>query len=154
MKLSRKIFISFMMLLFMILFLGSAGIYYLQNNNKNITNSLKTQQVVLAYNDISFQTVRANAAIRGYMLYEESFMIENHYEIRDTLHEQIDKLQHIGGIDENQFNEYLSMLTDWENAIDDEIIPLIESGHSEKAKSISKPILGEGSQNLVMFARE
>src|SRR5690625_2607926 len=118
MKLSRKIFISFMMLLFMILFLGSAGIYYLQNNNKNITNSLKTQQVVLAYNDISFQTVRANAAIRGYMLYEEEYMIENHYEIRETLHHVIEQLKELDQHENQEFQQFLSQLNDWETSID------------------------------------
>src|SRR5690625_2699630 len=107
MKLSRKIFISFMILLLMILILGSAGIYYLQNNNNNITQSSKTQQVVLAYNDISFQTVRANAAIRGYMLYEENYMKDNHYEIRETLHNVIEELKSLGQENE-KFKQFLS----------------------------------------------
>ena len=48
------------------------------------------------YNDISFQTVRANAAIRGYILYGKEDMLNNHLEIRDTLHKSIHRLEELG----------------------------------------------------------
>lgn len=153
MKISRKIILSFMTLTLMIFILGGVGIYYLLNNNENVDHVAKTQNVVLAYNDAAFQTVRANAAIRGYMMYEEEYMLENHFEIRETLHEVIGQLRDLGE-DEADLNEFLTQLNDWEQAIDNEIVPLIEAGESDEAKEVSKPVLGEGSTNLVMFSKE
>lgn len=153
MSLSRKIFLAFMTLTMMIFILGGAGIFYLNNNTNNINDAAHTQEVVLTYENISFQTVRANAAIRGFMLYEEPYMKDNHYEIRDTLHNQINKLQDLG-VDGEQLDQYLTQLEDWESSIDTDIIPLVERGDSEEAKDMSTTILGEGSTSLVMFARE
>lgn len=153
MSLSRKIFLSFMTLTFMIFILGGAGVLYLNNNNTNIEDATYKQEIVLTYENLSFQTVRANAAIRGFMLYQEDYMKDNHYEIRDTLYSQVEKLKEFG-IASEDFEQYLIQLEDWENAIDTKIIPLVEQGQSEEAKEVSVPILGEGSTNLVMFARE
>lgn len=153
MKISRKIILSFMTLTLMIFILGGVGIYYLLNNNENVDHVAHTQNVVLSYNDAAFQTVRANAAIRGYMMYEEEYMLENHFEIRETLHEVIGQLRDLGE-EEADLNEFLTQLDDWEQAIDNEIVPLIEAGESDEAKEVSKPVLGEGSTNLVMFSKE
>lgn len=153
MSLSRKIFLSFMTLTFMIFILGGAGVLYLNNNNNNIHDASTKQEIVLTYENLSFQTVRANAAIRGFMLYQEDYMKDNHYEIRDTLHSQVDKLKGFGLQDE-QFEQYLVQLEEWEKGIDTDIIPLIEQGNEKEALEASVPILGEGSSSLVMFARE
>jgi len=153
MTLKNKIGLSFLTLIIMIFLIGGLAITYLMLNNKNNETIASTQEVVLLYDDVAFQMVRANAAIRGYMMFQEPFMIENHYEIRKTLHESIDTLQSLGEAGDD-FNQFLIQLDEWELAIDDKIIPLIENEASaEQIQTVSNPILGEGSMNLVVFAK-
>lgn len=154
MPLSRKITLSFITLIALVLIISGLAISYLVLNNNNNTDIAKTQKIVLAYDDAAFQTVRANAAIRGYMMFEEQFMYDNHYKIRDTLHEAIEELKSYGEENED-FNQFLNQLNDWETAIDNDIMPLIESDapHAE-LQEVSNPILGEGSMQLVTFAKE
>lgn len=152
MKLSTKIFLSFMSFVVLIFILGGSGIYYLTMNNKNNEDIALSHDLVSAYDNVAFQTVRANAAIRGYMFYEEDYMKENHYEIRETLHNAIEKVQSIDS-DSDEFHTFLTQLTEWEAGIDEQIVPLIESGDTEELTEVSKPILGEGSTNLVVFAK-
>lgn len=152
MKLSTKIFLSFMSFVVLIFILGGTGIYYLTTNNKNNEDIALSHELVSAYDNVAFQTVRANAAIRGYMFYEEDYMKENHYEIRETLHGAIDKVQSID-TDSEDFQAFLTQLTEWEAGIDEQIVPLIESGNTDELMEVSKPILGEGSTNLVVFAK-
>src|SRR5699024_7781119 len=152
MKLSTKIFLSFMSFVVLIFILGGSGIYYLTMNNKNNEDIALSHELVSAYDNVAFQTVRANAAIRGYMFYEEDYMKENHYEIRETLHKAIENVQNIDA-DSDEFQTFSTQLTEWEAGIDEQIVPLIESGDTEELMEVSKPILGEGSTNLVVFAR-
>lgn len=153
MTLSRKITLLFITLIAMILIISGLAISYLIMNNNNNTDIARTKEIVLAYDDAAFQTVRANAAIRGYMMFKEQFMYDNHYIIRETLHETLDKLQQFGEANDD-FNQYLQQLDDWETAIDTEILPLIEAGapHDELQK-VSNPVLGEGSMLLVTFSK-
>lgn len=153
MKLSRKIFLSFMVMLFMIFTLGGAGVFYLKNNNENVEDISSLQSVVFAYDDLAFQSVRANAAIRGYIIYKEDYMKENHYEIRDTIHSVLDQLKELG-VDQGELTQYVTKLEAWETSIDNEIIPLLENGADEEAKDVAEPILGKGSTELVVFAKE
>ena len=154
MKLSRKITLSFMTLIVFILLISLLAIGYLWKNNHYSKEISQTKEVVLAYDDVAFQAVRANAAIRGYMMFQEPFMYDNHYKIREALHETIEDLEALGVVD-SDFEQFLSNLEAWEGAIDEEIIPLIEEGVShEILQEVSGPILGEGSQTLVSFAKE
>lgn len=153
MTLRNKIGLSFLTLIILIFLIGGLAITYLMLNNKNNEEIATTQEVVLAYDDVAFQTVRANAAIRGYMMFQETFMIENHYEIRETLHDSINTLETLGesGAD---FEQFLTQLNEWETAIDEDILPLIKrNAPEEEVKKISNPVLGEGSMNLVVFAK-
>lgn len=153
MTLSRKISLSFFVPILMVFIIGGTAISYLVLNNKNNDSIARTQQIVLAYDDVAFQAVRANAAIRGYMLFQEQFMIDNHYDIRNALHDAIETLEGFGESDEN-FQSFLQQLSDWERAIDEKILPLVEEGvPSEEIQPIANPILGEGSMNLVTFAK-
>lgn len=154
MKLSRKITLSFITLIVLILLVSTLAITYLVMNNNHNKEIATTKEIVLAYDDVAFQAVRANAAIRGYMMFKEQFMYDNHYKIRDTLHETIDDLERLGEVDAD-FEQFLIDLNAWETAIDEDIIPLIEEGAShERLQEVSNPILGEGSMLLVTFAKE
>lgn len=153
MTLSRKIMLSFISLIVMILIISGLAISYLVTNNNHNAEIAQAKEIVLAYDDAAFQAVRANAAIRGYMMFEEQFMYDNHYEIRNTLHATIEELQGYGEENED-FNQFLSQLDDWENAIDNEILPLIEAkAPHDELQEVSNPILGEGSMQLVTFAK-
>ncbi len=126
--------------------------YYLNNNNQTLAEIEDNTELIHLYQDISFQTVRANAAIRGYMLYGKEEMLNNHHEIRNTLHTSINRLQEIG--DRNQdFDQFLAQLDDWEKAIDGQIVPLYQRGDHQQAQQMALPILGEGSQKLVVFGK-
>lgn len=146
-----KLQIGFGVVLLFLLIISGIGMFYLQENNKTFSSIEKEQEIVGLYNDIAFQAVRANAAIRGYMLYEKEEMLDNHYGIRGELHDAIDGLTN-AGIDNPEFTTYLEQLSDWESGIDDEILPLV-STDSLKAQEVAAPILGEGSRLLVAFGK-
>lgn len=149
----NKMFASFATLLGLLIIISGLAIYYFNSNYQTLENVAKEEKIVLLYNDVAFHTVRANAAIRGYMLYEKDFMIDNHYSIREELHEQIKSLQSMGENNED-FNTFLKDLQAWENAIDEEILPVFLAGEKDKANEIAAPILGEGSQKLVVFSKQ
>ncbi|WP_342513795.1 hypothetical protein MKY34_03110 [Sporosarcina sp. FSL K6-1522] len=73
----------------LLLIVSGIRMFYLNTNNKVLETIEKDQQTVTLYNDIAFHTVRANAAIRGYMFYEKEDMKNNHYDIRNDLHNAI-----------------------------------------------------------------
>lgn len=125
--------------------------YYLNDNNKTLEKIENEQKVVSLYNDIAFQAVRANAAARGYMLYEKDEMKSNHYEIRGELHTAIEGLQSLGESNDD-FNAYLAQLDAWEKGIDEEVMPFILTDR-EKAEAAALPILGKGSSDLVVFGK-
>lgn len=125
--------------------------FYLQKNNETLTDLESEQKVVALYNDIAFQAVRANAAIRGYMLYQKEDMLDNHYEIRGELHDAIEGLKS-AGVDNSEFTTYLERLEQWETGIDEEILPLIATDPIT-AQEIAMPILGAGSLELVVFGK-
>lgn len=154
MKLSvkTKIQLAFGVVLLMLLLISGIAIYMLKENNTTYKAIEEQAYVVELYNDIAFQAVRANAAIRGYMTYTEEEMKTNHYKIRETLHQSVSQLEELGQVS-REFEEYKTKLNAWESAIDNEIIPLLEAGNMEEAKIISKPVLGKGSQELVVFGK-
>lgn len=154
MKLSVKMKLQFAfgVVLALLVVISGISIYMLKENNKTFTSVEDQSDVLALYNDIAFQAVRANAAIRGYMLYGEEEMRANHYEIRDTLHKSVDQLEQLGHTN-SEFEEYKKKLNVWETSIDQEILPLVESGNIEEAQIVSKPVLGKGSQELVVFGK-
>lgn len=147
-----KLQIGFGIILLFLLIISGIGMFYLQENNKTLANIENEQEIVSLYNDIAFHAVRANAAIRGYMLYENEDMKTNHYDIREELHSAIDQLQSLG---ENnpEFETYLAQLAAWEDGIDQQIFPLLAT-NPEKANEAALPILGEGSRLLVTFGKQ
>ncbi|WP_342443212.1 methyl-accepting chemotaxis protein [Lysinibacillus sp. FSL K6-0075] len=148
----RKLQIAFGIVLVFLLLISGIAMYYLNNNNQTLAEIEDNTELIHLYQDISFQTVRANAAIRGYMLYGKEEMLNNHHEIRNTLHTSINRLQEIG--DSNQdFDQFLLQLADWEKAIDGQIVPLYQRGDHQQAQQMALPILGEGSQKLVVFGK-
>ena len=108
----RKLQFAFGIVLIFLLLISGIAMYYLNNNNQTLAEIEDNTELIHLYQDISFQTVRANAAIRGYMLYGKEEMLNNHHEIRNTLHTSINRLQEVG--DSNQdFDQFLSQLDDW-----------------------------------------
>lgn len=152
MNVKMKLQIGFGIILLFLIIISGIGMYYLQENNQTLAAIEKEQKIVALYHDIAFQTVRANAAIRGYMLYDNEEMKNNHYDIRNQLHESIEQLQAFGE-NSDAFQKYLTDLNQWETDIDNSIMPLLTSGQKEEGQTVAIPILGKGSQNLVLFGK-
>ncbi|MFA1736397.1 methyl-accepting chemotaxis protein [Lysinibacillus fusiformis] len=148
----RKLQIAFGIVLAFLLMITAIAMYFLTNNNKTLAEIEDNTELIHLYQDISFQTVRANAAIRGYILYGKEEMLNNHHEIRNTLHTSINRLQEIGARNQD-FEQFLQQLDDWEKAIDGQIIPLYKRGEIEQAQQVALPILGDGSLKLVVFGK-
>lgn len=151
-KVGTKLQFAFGIVLLLSIIITTIGILMLKDNSDEYREVERQSEIAALYNDISFQAVRANAAIRGYMLYKEDEMKNNHYEIRDTLHSSIGKLEE-QGVASPEFEEFKGKLQAWETAIDQEIIPLITSGADAQAQRVAKPVLGKGSQELVVFGK-
>lgn len=148
----RKLQFAFGIVLVFLLMIAGISMYYLNSNNKTLATIEDDTELIHLYNDISFQTVRANAAIRGFMLYGKEEMLKNHYEIRDTLHSSIDRIKGLGRNDAD-FDKFLVQLKEWETPIDEQIVPLYQSGEKEQAQKVALPVLGDGSQKLVVFGK-
>lgn len=146
-----KLQIGFGVILLFLLIISGIGMFYLNENNRVLDKIEKEQKIVGLYNDIAFQAVRANAAVRGYMLYENEDMKNNHYEIRDELHAAIEQLKGFN-IQNEEFDTYLAQLAEWEDGIDNMIFPL-QAKDPEAAEQAALPILGEGSRLLVSFGK-
>lgn len=148
----RKLQMAFGIVLAFLLMITAIAMYVLTNNNKTLAEIEDNTELIHLYQDISFQTVRANAAIRGFILYGKEEMLNNHHEIRNTLHTSINRLQEIGARNQD-FEQFLQQLDDWEKAIDGQIIPLYKRGEIEQAQQVALPILGDGSLKLVVFGK-
>ncbi|WP_025114979.1 methyl-accepting chemotaxis protein [Lysinibacillus fusiformis] len=148
----RKLQMAFGIVLAFLLMITAIAMYFLTNNNKTLAEIEDNTELIHLYQDISFQTVRANAAIRGYILYGKEEMLNNHHDIRNTLHTSINRLQEIGARNQD-FEQFLQQLDDWEKAIDGQIIPLYKRGEIEQAQQVALPILGDGSLKLVVFGK-
>lgn len=152
MKLKTKLFISFFTLVLLLLIIGSSGTYFIRQNSTMINTVQKKESIVLLYNNIAFQTVRANAAIRGYMLYQDPVMLQNHNQIRLELQKSINKVKKLNG-NSSDFKTFTQDLNKWENQIDHSILPLVKSGNTQQAMTVASPILGKGSRNLVAYSK-
>lgn len=151
MTVRTKLLIGFGVILFFLLLIAGSSMFYLQKNNQTLSTIEREQKAVGHYNDMAFHTVRANAAIRGYMLYEKEEMLNNHLSIREELHEAVNELQKMG-VDNPDFTTYLERLAEWEYNIDENIVPLL-STDPLAAQEVAAPILGEGSLQLVVFGK-
>ncbi|MGE7090419.1 methyl-accepting chemotaxis protein [Lysinibacillus sp. NPDC048646] len=148
----RKLQFAFGIVLIFLLVIAGIAMYYLNENKHTLAEIEENTELINLYQDISFQTVRANAAIRGYMLYGKEEMLKNHHEIRDTLHNSIDRIAALGQ-DHADFEQFLTQLSEWEKPIDEQIVPLYQNGEQVKAQQLALPVLGEGSQKLVVFGK-
>ncbi|MGE7694088.1 methyl-accepting chemotaxis protein [Lysinibacillus sp. NPDC094177] len=148
----RKLQFAFGIVLVFLLLIASIAMYYLNDNKQTLAEIEKNTELINLYNDISFQTVRANAAIRGYMLYGKEDMLNNHLEIRDTLHKSIHRIEELGHKN-TDFEHFLKQLDEWEKPIDEQIVPLFQSGDKQQAQQLALPVLGKGSQKLVEFGK-
>lgn len=147
-----KLQLSFGVVLAFLMLLAAVNLFSLNEHKKTLEVIESDTEMVDLYNDVAFQTVRANAAIRGYMLYKEDNMRNNHYEIRETLGTAVAKLKTLETGNE-KFNEFEQQLSAWETAIDKEILPLMDQNKIAEAQTVAKPVLGPGSQALVEFGK-
>ncbi|WP_286926517.1 MULTISPECIES: methyl-accepting chemotaxis protein [Lysinibacillus] len=148
----RKLQFAFGLVLIFLLLITGISMYYLNDNRHTLKEIQEKTELIDLYQDISFQTVRANAAIRGYMLYGKEEMLNNHLEIRDTLHKSIRRIEELG-YKNADFDQFLKQLDEWEKPIDEKIVPLFQNGEPQQAQQLALPILGEGSQKLVVFGK-
>ncbi|QDQ02533.1 methyl-accepting chemotaxis protein [Lysinibacillus fusiformis] len=148
----RKLQFAFGIVLVFLLFIAGIAMYYLNENKHTLAEIEENTELINLYHDISFQTVRANAAIRGYMLYGKEEMLKNHHEIRDTLHNSIDRIASLGQ-NHADFEQFLAQLSEWEKSIDEQIVPFYQNGEQVQAQQLALPILGDGSQKLVVFGK-
>lgn len=147
-----KLQLSFGVILALLMLFAGVILYSLNEQNKTLDSIEHSTKMGNLYNDVAFQTVRANAAIRGFMLYKDEKMRANHYEIRDTLAVSVEQLKKMG-VDNAKFDEFEQKLAAWEGAIDKEILPLIDANKMEDAQKAAAPVLGGGSQELVVFGK-
>lgn len=147
-----KLQLSFGVVLAFLMLLAVVNLYGLKEHKNTLEVIESDTQLVDTYNNIAFQTVRANAAIRGYMLYKEDNMRANHYEIRETLDAAVAQLKALNG-DNEKFNEFEQQLIAWESAIDNDILPLMDQNQLAEAQTVAKPVLGPSSQALVEFGK-
>lgn len=147
-----KLQLSFGVVLALLMLFAVIIMYSLNEHNKALDEIETDTKMVGFYQDIAFQTVRANAAIRGYMLYKEENMRANHYEIRETLASSVNQLKDMG-VSAETFTEFEQKLSAWENSIDQEILPLMDANKMAEAQKAAKPVLGAGSQELVEFGK-
>ncbi|WP_274309883.1 methyl-accepting chemotaxis protein [Solibacillus daqui] len=147
-----KLQLSFGVVLALLMLFAAVILYSLNEHNKTLDSIDQDTKMGNLYNDVAFQTVRANAAIRGYMLYKEDNMRANHYEIRDTLAASVEQLKNMGA-ESDKFAEFEQKLAAWEGSIDNEILPLMDANKMAEAQKVAKPVLGAGSQELVEFGK-
>lgn len=153
MNIKHKLQISFGAILVFLLIMSAMGIMNLKHNEKIMLQIQHDEQMVSEYDNLAFHTVRANAAIRGYMLYNRDNMKANHYEIREELHTALNQLIELGAAGE-QFEQFKQDLHAWETAIDEDVITLMESGNVAEAREAALPILGQQAMELVTFGKQ
>lgn len=147
-----KLQLSFGAVLALLMLFAAVILYSLNDHQKTLEQIETDTKFVHLYNDVAFQTVRANAAIRGYMLYKDDTMRANHYEIRDTLAASVEELKTLGASHDG-FAEFEQQLMAWQGTIDNEILPLMDDNKMAEAQQVAKPVLGKGSQQLVEFGK-
>nr|WP_100401873.1 methyl-accepting chemotaxis protein [Bacillus sp. FJAT-42315] len=148
-----KLFGAFVVMLGFLVVLGGISIAHIVKTNQMLSDIKKNEEIMVGYNDIAFHTVRSNAAIRGYMNYKKDFMKENHFSIRKEVHASIDRLKELG-VTNAEFVQFEKDFVAWEQAIDEQVMPLIDANKLPEALKVSAPILGEGSQKLVVFSKD
>lgn len=149
----NKLKIAFTIVIISMLVISGISYIFLQRSNDALRAIDEDTARIDLYNDVAFQMVRANAAIRGYMIYKKQDMLDNHYEIREKLRESVEALQAKGETDEG-FTTFVTNLDAWEAAIEKDVLAVLQRGDDTLAEQNALPILGKGSQELVVFSKE
>lgn len=153
MTIRQKLIASFGTILFFLLIVSTISLLQM-NQNRDVVTTIKEQNKTTAlYEDIAFLTVRANAAVRGYMLYGAQPMRDNHLAFRQELHVIIDTLAPYSK-DDAAFQQFVEDLTYWETTIDEHVFANVDAGNLEEAKNAALAVLGEDSKKLVSFGNE
>ena len=153
MSVKQKLQLSFGIVIAFLLALSALGMNDLSSNKKMSARIQLKENIANEFNEVAFLTLRANAAMRGYMLYEDDKMRNNHLVLRHELEETvrtIDKLT----FEDDRYDQFLTDLRTWEKNIDEHILSLLDDGKIEEAELNALPILGQGSRELVTFAKD
>lgn len=149
----NKLKIAFTVVIIAMLVISGISYMYLQRSNQALVSIDEDTERIDLYNDVAFQMVRANASIRGYMMYKKQEMLDNHYEIRKNLHQSVDALLAKNEQDEG-FSDFIVNLEAWEAAIEADVLKPLRAGDNALAEKNALPILGKGSQALVVFSKQ
>ncbi len=153
MSVKQKLQISFGMVIAFLLALSALGMNDLSSNKKMSAHIQFKETIANDFNEVAFLTLRANAAMRGYMLYQDDQMRNNHLALRDDLNEVVRTIDK-STFEDERYDQFLSDLRTWEKNIDERILSSIDDGKVEEAETNALPILGQGSRELVSLAKE
>lgn len=148
-----KLKIAFTVVIIAMLVITGISYMYLQRSNEALASIDEDTVRIDLYNDVAFQMVRANASIRGYMMYKKQEMLDNHYEIRESLHKSVDALLAKNEQDKG-FSDFVVNLEAWETAIEADVLKPLRAGDNALAEKNALPILGKGSQALVVYSKQ
>ena len=145
----NKLKVAFTIVIISMLVISGISYIFLQRSNDALRAIDEDTARIDLYNDVAFQMVRANAAIRGYMIYKKQDMLDNHYEIREKLRESVEALQAKGETDEG-FTTFVTNLDAWEAAIEKDVLAVLQRGDDTLAEQNALPILGKGDRKSVV----
>ena len=148
MSVKQKLQISFGIVIAFLLALSALGMNDLSSNKKMSAQIQLKENIANEFNEVAFLTLRANAAMRGYMLYRDDQMRNNHLSLREELDDTIRTIDKLSFVDE-RYDQFLMDLRTWETNIDERILLSLDDGKIEEAETNALPILGQGSRELV-----
>lgn len=153
MSVKQKLQISFGIVIAFLLALSALGMNDLSSNKKMSAQIQLKENIANEFNEVAFLTLRANAAMRGYMLYRDDQMRNNHLSLREELDDTIRTIDKLSFVDE-RYDQFLMDLRTWETNIDERILLSLDDGKIEEAETNALPILGQGSRELVSLAKQ
>ncbi|MFV9511303.1 methyl-accepting chemotaxis protein [Tepidibacillus sp. LV47] len=153
MGIRSKILLGIFTILVILLVISILAVVNIQQVNKRVNDIETKQNELLNYENMGFNMVRANAAIRGYLLFNEAKMIKNYEDITTQLENSIEKIKKTGNVPPNLL-EFEQGFTDWTNAIEKQVIPLWQKGEKQRALEIAKPLVGDQSTKLVLLSQD
>lgn len=147
-----KILGGFFVLILLIGIVTATGFLNILNVNKQIQEIKKQELNMIDYQSLAFSMVRANSAIRGYMLTGQPRMLDTYKTIGSQVPETVNKIRE-SGVKSANLDKFNQLSKEWFQGIDQQILPAVEQGDKERALVLSGPILGDKSTELVLLAQ-
>jgi len=112
-----KIYIGFLVILLLMSMVASTGVYNIIHVNQQI-NEIKTKQsTLITYENLTFDMLRTNAAIRGYLVFGKPRMVDNYKQLSSDVQNRINKLKELGE-QPKQLLDFEQGFSEWNNSID------------------------------------